>query len=102
MGGRHSLQRCGTGTRRREFLQGTTAVAFGPRSACTEIRLAHEPEHKTETTGTRARQGRQGFPILMVLIVGLVLAMGAWGVAEMYGVWIAPDDPIGDASNTID
>jgi hypothetical protein len=66
------------------------------------MRLAHEPDHKTETTGTRARQGRQGFPILLVLVIGLVLAMGAWGLAEMYGVWIAPDDPVGAAEHTID
>ena len=66
--------------------------------------MAHEPENeiKTETTATRARQGRSGFPILMVLVIGLVLAMGAWWVAETYGVWIAPDDPVADAEHTID
>lgn len=66
------------------------------------MRLAQEPEHKTETSATRARQGRQGFPVLLVLVIGLVLAMGAWGLAELYGVWIAPDDPIADAEHTID
>jgi hypothetical protein len=69
-----------------------------------EKRLARDPkiETETETTGTRARQGRRGFPILMVLVIGLVLAMGAWGLAEMYGVWIAPENPVGDAEHTID
>lgn len=74
----------------------------GRLSACLieENELAREPE--TEVTPTKARQGRRGFPILLVLIVGLVLAMGAWWVAEMYGVWIAPETPIADSEHTID
>lgn len=36
-------------------------------------------------SATEARQGRTGFPVLKVLIAGLVLAMIAWGVAEMWG-----------------
>jgi hypothetical protein len=64
--------------------------------------LAREPENETTTTATRARQGRRGFPILVVLVIGLVLAMGAWWVAETYGVWIAPDDPVAEAEHTID
>jgi hypothetical protein len=61
--------------------------------------VARKPE--TELPDTKARQGRRGFPILLVLIVGLVLAMGAWWIAEMYGVAIAPDDPVGEARDTI-
>lgn len=79
-----------------------TAGAARPRSPLTEKRLAREPEIETKTTATRARQGRRGFPILMILIIGLVLALGAWAIAEMYGVAIAPDDPVGDAQHTID
>jgi len=66
--------------------------------------LAQDPETEieTETTAARARQGHRGFPILLVLVIGLVLAMGAWGIAEMYGVSIAPEDPVTDADHTID
>lgn len=41
---------------------------------------AEEPMSATE-----ARQGRTGFPVLKVLIAGLVLAFLAWGAAEMWG-----------------
>lgn len=78
--------------------------AAGPPVPSMEKTLTHEPETetKTETTATRARQGRRGFPILLVLVIGLVLAMGAWGLAEMYGMWIAPEDPVAEAEHTID
>ncbi|MBZ9763941.1 hypothetical protein LB553_24085 [Mesorhizobium sp. CA8] len=33
----------------------------------------------------KARQGGRGLPVLAVLICGLVLAIIAWGIAEMYG-----------------
>lgn len=33
----------------------------------------------------KARQGREGFPVLMVLVAALVLAAIAWGVAELFG-----------------
>ncbi|KQS88548.1 MULTISPECIES: hypothetical protein [unclassified Rhizobium] len=36
-------------------------------------------------TSVEARQGLLGRPVLMVLIGGLVLAMIAWGISEMYG-----------------
>ncbi|MCC2613260.1 hypothetical protein [Neorhizobium petrolearium] len=39
---------------------------------------------------TEARQGRRGFPVLMVLIAGLILAMLAWGGAEWWGETTAP------------
>ena len=42
-------------------------------------------------SATEARQGRTGFPVLKVLIAGLVLVMIAWGVAEMWGE--ATDSP---------
>lgn len=40
---------------------------------------------ETPLSGTEARQGRQGKPVLMVLAIGLVLAMVAWGAAEWWG-----------------
>lgn len=46
----------------------------------------------------KARQGRRGVPVLIVLLVGLVLAMGAWWIAEYYGTAIEPpgQEQIGD------
>jgi hypothetical protein len=41
-------------------------------------------------TGTEARQGNSGRPVLMVLIAGLVLAAIAWGGAEWWGESTAP------------
>jgi hypothetical protein len=41
-------------------------------------------------TATEARQGRKGVPVLKVLIAGLVLAVLAWGAAEIWGVSTAP------------
>ncbi|CAD7029732.1 membrane protein [Pseudorhizobium endolithicum] len=39
----------------------------------------------TPLSATEARQGRAGFPVLKVLIAGIVLVMIAWGVAEIWG-----------------
>ncbi len=41
------------------------------------VQKAIEPE--------KARQGRQGWQVLTVLVVGLLLAMIAWYAAETYG-----------------
>lgn len=41
---------------------------------------------------TKARQGRRGVRILVVLLVSLLLALLVWGGVEMYGDAIAPDD----------
>ncbi len=35
-------------------------------------------------SGDEARQARQGRPVLYVLLAGLLLALVAWGVAELY------------------
>ena len=40
----------------------------------------------------KARQGRKGVPVLVVLVVGLILAMGAWWAAEYYGMAIEPSE----------
>lgn len=40
----------------------------------------------------KARQGRKGVPVLIVLIAGLILAMGAWWVVEYYGTAIEPPE----------
>lgn len=36
----------------------------------------------------KARQGRLGLPVLIVLVAGLILAAVAWWGAEIYGVFI--------------
>jgi len=49
-------------------------------------RVASEDTNKNVVeTSVEARQGLLGRPVLMVLIGGLVLAMIAWGISEMYG-----------------
>lgn len=44
------------------------------------------------TVGTdKARQGRRGSPVLLVLVAALILAALAWGIAEMYGEATEPE-----------
>ena len=40
----------------------------------------------------KARQGRLGRPVLIVLLVSLVLAMIVWWGVEQYGLAIAPEE----------
>src|SRR3546814_15193182 len=40
---------------------------------------------ETKVSATDARQGRPGFPVMKVLLAGIVLAFIAWGVAEIWG-----------------
>jgi hypothetical protein len=47
----------------------------------------------------KAKQGRSGFQVLAVLMVALVLASGAWMIAEFYGTATAPTNP-GQAEQT--
>jgi uncharacterized RDD family membrane protein YckC len=42
----------------------------------------------------KARQGHWGRRVLMVLIAALLLAGVAWAAAELYGIAIAPSQPI--------
>ncbi len=46
----------------------------------------------------KARQGRWGRQVLVVLIAALVLAMIAWGAAEFYGEAIDSGTPAGDSN----
>ena len=54
----------------------------------------HAHEHPVELTPVEARQGFLGRPVFYVLATSLILAMIAWGVAEMYGTAIdkTPED----------
>ena len=51
-----------------------------------------DKDEKTVTT-EEARQGRSGMGVIYVLVIGLILALVAWGGAELYGVWLAQDAP---------
>ena len=48
----------------------------------------------------KARQGGRGRPVLVVLIVGLLLAMGAWAGVEIWGEYI--DAPAADHASGAD
>ncbi|MHC1548374.1 hypothetical protein [Phyllobacterium sp. K27] len=43
------------------------------------------PSNDVKRTGTEARQGSLGKPILLVLVSGLLLTLIAWGGAELFG-----------------
>jgi len=42
----------------------------------------------------KARQGREGIPVLIFLIGGLVLAGIIWVIAEVYGVFLDEQQPV--------
>lgn len=46
----------------------------------------------------KARQGRQGLPVLLILLVALALTMVVWGLVEIYGAYItpSPQDQVGN------
>jgi len=44
---------------------------------------------------TKARQGRRGTPVLIVLIAALILGGIVWIIAEIYGLAIRPANPVG-------
>lgn len=48
----------------------------------------------------RARQGRKGRPVLVILIVALVLVAIAWGAAEIFGEATDPANPAGEVETT--
>jgi hypothetical protein len=41
----------------------------------------------------KARQGRWGRRVLIVLVAGLLLSAVAWAIAELYGTAIEPSQP---------
>lgn len=51
---------------------------------------------KTVNTN-KARQGRRGYQVLVVLVCALVLALIVWWGVGIYGGAIAPEDPVGGA-----
>lgn len=45
---------------------------------------------------TKARQGRSGWPVLLVLIGAFILLAVGWYAVETYGNMIEPANPVGD------
>ncbi|WP_295808332.1 hypothetical protein [uncultured Nitratireductor sp.] len=52
------------------------------------------PEQEKKTTPEEARQGRRGFPVLMVLVCGLLLAALVWWGVEVYGIILDDEQAI--------
>lgn len=65
------------------------------------IRDHHDRNGRVVLTPTEARQGALGRPVLYVLVVGLVLAMLAWGAAELWGTSIDTQTPADDTQVTV-
>ncbi len=42
----------------------------------------------------KARQGREGFPVLLVLVISLVLAGIIWIFVEAYGIFLDEGQPV--------
>lgn len=42
---------------------------------------------------SEARQGREGRPVLLILLVSIVAAFAVWFLVEIYGQVISPDKP---------
>ena len=54
--------------------------------------------NKTISTD-RARQGRRGSHVLVILVAALLLAASAWAIAEFYGASIEPSQPAQSTTN---
>lgn len=51
-----------------------------------------DPKPDVKVDATRARQGRLGRPVVLVLAVGLLLALIAWGAVEYWGETLDPSE----------
>lgn len=52
------------------------------------------PDKVKPVSTENARQGRRGFPVLMVLVFGLLLGALAWWGVEVYGLMLDEQQPI--------
>jgi hypothetical protein len=50
-----------------------------------DVRSTQELDKKVTVNSTEARQGALGKPVLVILVAALLLAIVAWGAAEMFG-----------------
>lgn len=48
----------------------------------------------------KARQGREGFPVLLVLLGGIILAGVVWVGVEIYGIFIDEQQPVETPQST--
>lgn len=70
----------------------TEAPPLHAASPAKETTTLTEPE---PLPPKKARQGNEGRPILYVLVGGLLLAVIVWGLVELYGIAIAPEQTVG-------
>jgi hypothetical protein len=50
----------------------------------------------------KARQGHWGRHVLLILVTALILVMIVWGLVEVYGRLIEPDQPTTSAMSGVD
>jgi hypothetical protein len=50
----------------------------------------------------KARQGHWGRHLLLILVTALILVMIVWGLVEVYGELIEPDQPTTSAMSDVD
>ena len=58
------------------------------------------PEPRKEIPETKAKQGRWGGQVLVVLVAALILLAIGWWAVEIYGDSIEPENPVGDPQTT--
>src|SRR5262245_43423367 len=95
---------------RKPWLLGTAAT--GIRRSCTEqwvrpgisLRLTTSVEEDAMTKiipTDKARQGHWGRHLLLILLTALVLVVIVWGLVEIYGRMIEPDQPTTSAMSDV-
>ncbi|WP_367717367.1 hypothetical protein AB2N04_04595 [Nitratireductor sp. GISD-1A_MAKvit] len=52
------------------------------------------PDKVKSIPSENARQGRRGFPVLMVLVFGLLLGALVWWGVEVYGLMLDEQQPV--------
>ena len=58
------------------------------------------PEPRREVPEAKAKQGRWGGQVLVILIAALILLAIGWWAVEIYGESIEPANPVGDPQTT--
>ncbi|MBC2885677.1 hypothetical protein H7Q97_09680 [Ochrobactrum sp. CM-21-5] len=50
---------------------------------------------------TEARQGREGKPVLAILVISILAALAVWLLVEVYGAMISPDADTPNGENSV-
>ncbi|MBR7652230.1 hypothetical protein HED50_17795 [Ochrobactrum oryzae] len=50
---------------------------------------------------TEARQGREGKPVLMVLLISIAAVLAVWVLVEIYGTAISPEENTPNGENSL-